>query len=130
MASSTTPGTQLRERILGSAPEPFDGKSAHAKTFWNTLENYYYLNDSVFSDEGKKVAMALTHFKLGTLARDWACDRAKKALDQVIVNYGSWRSFKKDFAAHFIPAESTLEAGSIMHLLRQGNRPFNKWYQE
>jgi len=72
MASSTTPGTQPRERILGSAPEPFDGKSAHAKTFWNTLENYYYLNDSVFPNEGKKVAAALTHFKLGTLAGDWA----------------------------------------------------------
>jgi|SRR5712671_6584767 len=126
MASSTTPGTQPRERILGSAPEPFDGKSAHAETFWNTLENYYYLNDSVFPDEGKKVAAALTHFKLGTPARDWARDHAKKALDQITINYGSWRSFKRDFATHFIPAESALEAGSIMHLLRQGNRPFNR----
>src|SRR5712672_891326 len=130
MASSTTPGTQPRERILGSAPEPFDGKSAHAETFWNTLENYYDLNDSVFPDEGKKVAAALTHFKLSTPARDWAHDRAKKVLDQIIMNYGSWRSFKKDFAMHFIPAESALEAGSIMHSLRQGNHPFNEWYQE
>jgi len=130
MATSTTPGTQPRERILGSALEPFNGKSAHAETFWNTLENYYYLNDSVFPDEGKKVAVALTHFKLGTPARDWAHNCAKKALDQIIVNCGSWRSFKKDFTTYFIPAESTLEAGSIMHSLHQGNCPFNEWYQE
>jgi len=76
------------------------------------------------------VAAALTHFKLSTPAGDWARNRAKKALDQIIVNYGSWRSFKKDFATHFIPAESTLEAGSIMHSLHQGNHPFNEWYQE
>jgi hypothetical protein len=32
--------------------------------------------------------------------------------------------------AHFIPAESALEASTIMHSLRQGNCPFNEWYQE
>jgi len=76
------------------------------------------------------VAAALTHFKLGTPARDWAHDHAKKALDQITINYGSWRSFKKDFTTHFIPAKSALEAGSIMHSLCQGNHPFNEWYQE
>jgi hypothetical protein len=32
--------------------------------------------------------------------------------------------------AHFIPAESVLEASTIMHSLCQGNCPFNEWYQE
>jgi hypothetical protein len=123
-------GNAPRERILGAHPEPFDGKAANAETFWNSLENYYYLNDNIFPDQGRKVAAALTHFKLGTPAGDWARDRARDALDQNPIEYGTWADFKTAFAAHFIPAESALEASALMHSLRQGSRPFNEWYQE
>jgi hypothetical protein len=119
-----------RDRILGAVPEAFDGKAANAETFWNTLENYYYLNDAVFQDESRKVAAALTHFKLGTPAGDWARDRARAALNQTPIDYGTWRQFKDAFTAHFVPAESALEAGAMMHSLRQGSRPFQDWYQE
>ena len=128
--SATTNPPPNKDRILGATPEPFDGKASSAEMFWNNLENYYYLNDAIFTDQGKKVAAALTHFKLGTPAGDWARDRARTALNQTPINYGTWKSFKDDFEAHFIPAESALEASSMMHSLRQGSRPFNEWYQE
>ena len=127
MAGTTT---SHKDRILGATPEPFDGKAENAETFWNNLENYYYLNENVFPDKGRKVAAALTHFKLGTPAGDWARDRARTALDKTPIDYGTWKSFHDDFTAHFVPAESALEAGAMMHSLRQGNRPFQEWYQE
>ena len=55
---------------IGSTPNAFDGNLAKAESFWNALENYYTLNDTVYTNEGQKVAAALTHFKMGTLAGD------------------------------------------------------------
>ena len=124
MAGTVPP--QAQDRILGAHPEPFDGKAENAETFWNNLENYYYLNDSVYPDQGRKVASALTHFKIETPAADWARDRARTALNKTPIDYGTWKSFKDDFAAHFIPAESALEAGSMMHSLQQGNLLVNR----
>jgi hypothetical protein len=57
-------------RAIGTIPNAFDGNPAKAESFWNTLENYYTLNNGVYANEGQKVAAALTHFKMGTSARD------------------------------------------------------------
>jgi len=59
-------------KMFGSAPEPFDGKPTHAQAFWHALENYYYLNGDNFATEHKKVSSALTHFRIGTAAGEWA----------------------------------------------------------
>jgi hypothetical protein len=56
--------TQASSKPLGTAPEPFDSKANNAEMFWSNLANYYYLNDGMFSDESRKVSVALTHFKL------------------------------------------------------------------
>jgi len=66
--------THSKEKFLGAPPKLFDGKAENAEAFWNTLENYYYLNDALFPDEGRKVAAALTYFKLGMPAAEWARD--------------------------------------------------------
>jgi hypothetical protein len=68
-------------KILGAAPEPFEGKPEKAKAFWNNLENYFYLNEDVFNTDGKKISSALTYFKIGMSAGEWAQDLQKKALD-------------------------------------------------
>jgi hypothetical protein len=34
-----------------------------------------------------------------------------------------------DYKKHFVPADTQLEAGALMHNLHQGNQPFNTWYQ-
>ena len=60
MAQAATP------RLIGTAPEPFTGKGEHALSFWNSLENYYHANNNAYADDNKKVAAALTHFKVGT----------------------------------------------------------------
>jgi hypothetical protein len=61
-------------KILGAAPEPFEGKPEKAEAFWNNLENYFYLNKDVFNTNGKKISSALTYFKIGTSAGEWAQD--------------------------------------------------------
>ena len=66
---------QNNPRPIGSPPEPFDGSPKKAQTFWNALDTYYMVNNNVFTDEGKRVATALIHFKVGTPTGKWASDR-------------------------------------------------------
>jgi hypothetical protein len=61
-------------KLVGTAPEPFDGKPDKAEPFMYQLRNYYYLNEASFTDESRRVSAALTHFKTGTPAGDWAQD--------------------------------------------------------
>ena len=61
-------------KLLGTLPEPFDGTPSKAEAFWNVLANYYFLNEDVYTNESKRVSAALTHFKRGTPAGDWAQD--------------------------------------------------------
>jgi hypothetical protein len=46
-------------RLLGTAPESFDGSADKAIAFWNTLENYYTANAAVYDNEDKKISAAL-----------------------------------------------------------------------
>jgi Retrotransposon gag protein/Zinc knuckle len=117
-------------KALGSSPEPFDGKAEKADAFWNTLENYYYLNETLYADDNKKVSSALTYFKLGTPAGEWAQDRQKTALAAHPISFGTWNAFRADFKKHFIPAHTKLEATNAMYTSKMGNRHFNEWYQE
>jgi hypothetical protein len=88
---------------IGSVPDAFDGNLAKAESFWNALENYYTLNDAVYVNEGQKVAVALMHFKMGTLAGDWASDRLATTLGATPIMYGTWAEFKTKFKEQFIP---------------------------
>ena len=123
-------GTGPTPKLLGAPPEPFDGKPEKADAFWNALENYYYLNADSFTTDGKKVSSALTYFKIGTSAGEWAQDQQKKALALSPVNFGTWATFKSDFQKQFIPAHSKIEATNAMYTSRMGTRPFNEWYQD
>src|SRR5882762_8920736 len=117
-------------KTFGSAPEPFDGKPTHAQAFWHALENYYYLNGDNFATENKKVSSALTHFRIGTAASEWAQDRQKAALSQTPPDFGLWADFKTAFDKHFIPVITTDLTQQNMFDLKQGARRFNDWYQE
>ena len=117
-------------KLLGSPPESFDGSPAKAEAFWNNLENYYYLNESTYSDQGKRVSAALTHFKVGTSAGEWAQDKQKRALSVTPVDFGTWVDFRDSFKKHFVPAYSKLEATNAMYTSKMGGRPFNEWYQD
>ncbi|KAH8981092.1 hypothetical protein EDB86DRAFT_3087388 [Lactarius hatsudake] len=76
-------------KSLGVPPDPFDGKQDKAEAFWQSIENYYYLNQAMYPDEGKRVSAALTHFKTGTSAGDWAQDKQKKALEATPIEFGT-----------------------------------------
>ena len=115
MAQATTP------RLIGTAPEPFTEKGEHALSFWNSLENYYHTNNDAYADDNKKVTAALTHFKVGTQARNWASDRMATALSANPVTYGTWVQFKADFKEQFIPPETQAEAIKQVHALAMGN---------
>jgi hypothetical protein len=117
-------------RAIGLVPDAFDRNPAKAESFWNALENYYSLNDAVYVNEGQKVAAALTHFKMGTSARDWASNRLATTLGATLITYSTWAEFKTKFKEQFIPPQTQVESIQKIHNLPMGNREFNEWYQE
>jgi len=94
---------QNQPRILGTVPEPYDGSPDKAIDFWNTLTNYYNINNGVYTTNAQKVSSALTHFKIGTPGGNWASDLMHTALNANPVNYGTWDNFKAAFEKQFIP---------------------------
>jgi hypothetical protein len=116
--------------LLGTAPESFDGSADKAIAFWNTLENYYTANAAIYDNEDKKILAALTHFKLGTQAGEWASNRMATALAAAPQTYRMWATFKADFKAQFIPPQMQLDAITKIHNLPMGGKEFKVWYQE
>ena len=116
-------------KIVGTLPESFDGKPDKAETFLAQMRTYYNLNADAFADESRRVNAALTHFKSGTPAGEWAQDRANAALNATPVDFGTWADFIAAFKSHFIPVDSQLESSVHMHNYKQQNKPFNEWYQ-
>ena len=74
---------------IRTPPDPFDGSTEKATSFWNSLANYYGINDALYTNESRKVVAVLMHFKLGTLVGDWASDQLSIALAATLVNYGT-----------------------------------------
>ena len=102
----STPTMAATPCPVGATPEAFDGKASSAIAFWNTLKNYYTVNSAVYADEKARIQSALTHFKLGTQAGEWANDRIAKALGVTPADYGTWAELKKDFNTQFIPSQT------------------------
>jgi len=123
-------GNVVTPKLLGSTPDPYDGNLAKAQAFWNTLANYYTMNDAVYNTNNNKVLAALTNFKTSTCRGDWASDRIAKALAANPQNYGTWAQFQTAFQKQFIPPEVQQEAIKGMHDIYMGNREFNNWYQD
>ena len=122
--------TTASTKVLGTAPEAFDGTASKAEGFLGALRNYYYLNESLYPDDSKRVASALTHFKVGTSAGEWARDHQDAAQKQTPIDYGSWADFLTAFKDHFIPVQSAQQAMNALWTVKMGNRPFHEWYQE
>ena len=115
---------------IGTPPKAFDGSADKATPFWNSLKSYYSINADVFTNEGKHVAAALTHFKLGTQAGDWASNCMATALAANPVDYGTWADFETAFKAQFIPPQTQNEAIAKLYNTPMGSRSFNEWYQD
>jgi len=115
---------QNQPRILGTTPEPYDGSPNKANAFWNTLTNYYAINDGVYTTNAQKVSSALTHFKIGTPARNWASDLMQMALAANPPNYGTWNEFKATFEKQFVLPAAQMEAIQKMHDTRMSGQNF------
>ena len=124
------PPRMATPKLMGSPPEAFDGKAEKAESFLSQLDNYYYLNEAAFTNDSRRVSAALTHFKAGTTAGDWAQDRVTAAMTANPRTFGDWDDFTAAFRKHFIPAKSQLESHAMMHHYPQNATPFNEWYQQ
>jgi len=98
-------GNIATPKLLGSTPDPYDGNPTKAQAFWNTLANYYTMNDTVYNTDDKKVPAALTNFKAGTWGGDWASNRIADALAANPTNYRTWAQFQTAFEKQFIPPQ-------------------------
>jgi hypothetical protein len=117
-------------KALGTPPEPFDGAASKAETFLSALQNYYYLNEALYNTQSRRIAAALSHFKVGTAAGEWARDKQNAALTANPINYGTWDVFIDDFKKHFIPVQTEQQAMNAIWTIKMGNRPFHEWFQE
>src|SRR6202789_673392 len=117
-------------KLVGTPPEQFDGTAAKAESFLSALQNYYYLNEALFNDESRRVAAALSHFKVGTPAGEWARDKQNTALTGTRITYGMWQTFLDDFKKHFVPVQTEQQAMNAIWTVHMKNRPFHEWYQE
>src|SRR5712691_7750491 len=117
-------------RPIGNPPDPYDGSPEKATAFWNTLASYYAINSDLYTTESCKVVAALTHFKLGTPAGEWASDQMAVALGQTPPDFGNWDQFKDKFNKQFIPPEVQNEAIQKLYDTPMRNREFGQWYQE
>ena len=124
----TAMAQQNQPRILGMAPDPYDGSPDKAIAFWNTLANYYAINDGVYTTDTQKVSSALTHFKIGTPGGNWASDLMQTALAANPVNYGTWNDFKTAFDKQFVPPATQMEAIAKMHDTSMGTKDFATWF--
>jgi hypothetical protein len=84
----------------------------------------------VYTDEEQKVVATLTHFKMGTLAGDWASDCLATTLGATPINYSTWADFKNKFKDQFILPQTQVESIQKIHNLPMENREFNEWYQD
>jgi len=121
---------QNQPRLLGTPPDSYDGSPDKAIAFWNTLANYYTINNGVYTTDAQKVSSALTYFKIGTSGGNWASDLMPTALAAQLPNYGTWNDFKVAFKKQFIPPASQMEAISKMHSHQMGANDFATWFQE
>ena len=122
---SGTTTTAAVPKAMGMAPEAYDGKPDKVQSFWSALENYFYLNDGSFADTNRKIATALTFFKMGTAAGAWAQNKQTAVLTASPVNFGTWNAFKTAFKDNLIPAQLELEATNLMYSQKMGTCDFN-----
>jgi Retrotransposon gag protein len=117
-------------KLVGMPPEQFNGTAAKAESFLNALQNYYYLNEALFTNKSRCVAAALSHFIVGTPAGEWACDKQNMALTGTHITYGTWQTFLNDFKKHFVSVQTEQQAMNAIWTVHMKNRPFHEWYQE
>ena len=79
------------------------------------------VNEATYDTNQKKVSSALTYFKQGTQAGNWASDRIAAALAANPIAYGMWDAFKDSFKDQFIPPEMQNEAIQNIHNTPQRN---------
>jgi len=114
-------GNVATPKLLGSAPDPYDGNPTKAQAFWNTLANYYTMNDAVYNTDTKKVPAALTNFKTGTRGGEWASDCIAEALAANPQDYGTWAQFQTAFQKQFISPQVQQEAIKGLYNTYMGN---------
>jgi len=119
---------QNQPQILGTAPDPYNGFPEKAIAFWNTLANYYTINDGVYAMDTQKVSSALTYFKIGTPGGNWASDQMQTALATNPVTYGTWNQLKDAFEKQFVPPATQMEAIQKMHDNQMGTNSFATWF--
>ena len=106
VATVTTPW--VSELCLGW-PDDFDGSSNKASAWIDSVMLYLMINDTLYNQDQKKIAFALSIMKEGSAAT-WASTFTKKALALTPPTLGTWTSFYSDFKTSFIHIDVKNEA--------------------
>ena len=96
----TAPTTQTSELSLGRL-DNFDGSSSKASAWMDSVKLYLLINNSIYNNDQKSIAFALSFMKEG-LATIWASTFTKKALALPTPVPGTWTAFYDNFKTSFI----------------------------
>ena len=100
MSNQLTAATQTSELHLGR-PDNFNGSSTKASAWMDSVKLYLMINSTIYNNDQKSIAFALSFMKAGSAAI-WASTFTKKALALTNPNLGTWTTFYNDFKTSFI----------------------------
>ena len=98
---SNQPTTQWVYKLYLRWPNNFDGSSSKASAWMDSVKLHLLINDTLYNNDEKKIAFALSFMKEGS-ATIWASTFTKKALALTIPTLGTWTAFLADFSTSFI----------------------------
>ena len=101
-APSATSSRITKIRI--GCPDEYDGKAETAQAWLDSVRLYLLINHTLYYDDDRKIAFALSYMKKGSAAI-WAEVRHQQGL--TTLSFGTFTQFQTDFETTFIDTNVT-----------------------
>ena len=108
-AAPTTPSAasmKITEIRIGRSDE-YDGKAETAQAWLDSVRLYLLINHTLYYDDDRKIAFALSYMKKGSAAI-WAEVRHQQGL--ATLSFGTFTQFQTDFENTFVDTNAAREA--------------------
>ena len=105
-AAPSAASTKITEIRIG-CPDEYDGKAETAQAWLDSVQLYLLINHTLYYDDDRKIAFALSYMKKGSAAI-WAEVRRQQGL--ATLSFGTFAQFQQDFENTFVNTNAAREA--------------------
>ena len=88
-------------------PDEYDGKAETAQAWLDSVQLYLLINHTLYYDDDRKIAFALSYMKKGSTAI-WVEVRRQQGL--ATLSFGTFTQFQQDFKNTFVDTNAAREA--------------------